>query len=87
MESGVVRSVSGEEGAWSVMCVSHDLIVAQHASPSRTPRLVRSQSPLPYMYRATVLYVPVQMVGVVSPDMSRDITWTEICKIGIDYVT
>ena len=42
--SGEVRSVSDEEGAWSVMCVSHDLIVAQHASPSRTPRLVSASS-------------------------------------------
>ena len=38
--SGEVRSVSHEEGAWSVMCVSHGLIVAQHASPSQTPRMV-----------------------------------------------
>ena len=40
VESGDVRSVGGEEGAWSVMCVSHDIIVAQHASPCQTPRLV-----------------------------------------------
>ena len=40
--SGEVRGVSNEEGAWSVMCVSHDLIVAQHASLSQTPRLVSS---------------------------------------------
>lgn len=43
MDSGDVRSVNVEEerGAWTVMCVSHDIIVAQHASPSQTPRLVR----------------------------------------------
>ena len=42
VESGSVRCVGGDEekGAWSVVCVSHDLIVAQHASCSQTPRLV-----------------------------------------------
>ena len=43
VESGSVRCVGGdgeEKGAWSVACVSHDLIVAWHASCSQTPRLV-----------------------------------------------
>ena len=79
VESGVVRSVSGEEGAWSVMCVSHDLIVAQHASPSRTPRLVGSYTAL--VTTCSHHIIPLQMVGVVSSDMSHDIAWTEICKI------
>ena len=42
--SGEVRGVSNEEGAWSVMSVSHDLIVAQHASLSQTPRLVSNHN-------------------------------------------
>ena len=79
VESGIVRSVSGEEGAWSVMCVSHDLIVAQYASPSQTPRLVGSYTSFITTYSHHIN--PLQMVGVVSPDMSHDITWTEICKI------
>jgi acylaminoacyl-peptidase len=64
--SGEVRGVSNEEGAWSVMCVSHDLIVAQHASLSQTPRL---------------------MVGVVSSDMSHNVTWTEISPPPVSMVT
>ena len=74
VDSGDVRSVSDEKGAWSVMCVSHDLIIAQHASPTQTPRMVSSLHP------PSVCPILTQVVGVASSDMSCDITWTEICE-------
>ena len=41
--SGIVTDVSGQDrkGAWLVMDVSHDLVVAQFASLNTCPKLVR----------------------------------------------
>ena len=51
VECGSVKCVSEEDGAWSVMCLSHDLVVAQHATPTQTPRLVgKDTSTYMYMY-------------------------------------
>ena len=41
VDGGRVVRVSGDKkGAWSVIDVSHDLVLAQYASPNCTPKLV-----------------------------------------------
>ena len=43
-----MHRVTGEgmKGAWSVLDISHDLVVAQFASPNMAPKLVRGSSHL-----------------------------------------
>ena len=43
VESGSVQRVTGEgmRGAWTVLDVTNDLIVAQFATPNTPPKLVR----------------------------------------------
>lgn len=50
VDTGSVRNLRGEgpEGAWSIMDVSHDLVVACYASLNTAPKLVR----VAYIYSA-----------------------------------
>ncbi len=43
VESGSVRKVTGEgpKGAWSVLDVEHDVVVASYASLNTAPKMVR----------------------------------------------
>ncbi len=45
VENGSVTNMTGEgpKGAWSVMDVSHDLMVASYASLNTAPKLVRAR--------------------------------------------
>ena len=51
VEGGTVHRMTGgegEQGAWTVLDVSHDLIVAQFATPNTPPKLVSGRSEAAY---------------------------------------